>query len=272
MNNNPYQGQYQAPQYSAPQYQAPQTPNYYNMGRPQNPAGAKSGFLTFCFAFVPGAGEMYLGHMKRGVSLSVLFFGLWWLSAMIIDGLWIALPVIWMYSFFDTFNLRGRLAAGTAEPDALLFHLEDSEKVRNLLEKRHTLIGCGLIVLGIWAVYDQFIKPAIWSLCNFLNMPVLADLIDSLPSLVLIIALILVGIWLVRGPQQHKGFVAQPEDDIQYYAADPEQTEQPAAPAENPITKAAQPAAPMANPFDAMGPEPGAAPQSPEDQQDDTKQ
>ena len=28
----------------------------------------KSGFLTFCFALVPGAGQMYLGYMKRGCS------------------------------------------------------------------------------------------------------------------------------------------------------------------------------------------------------------
>ncbi len=260
MNNNPYQGSYQEPQ-----YQAPQTPNYYNTARPQSPAAAKSGFLTFCFAFVPGAGEMYLGHMKRGVSLSVLFFGLWWFSAMIVDGLWIALPVIWMYSFFDTFNLRGRLAAGTAEPDALMFHLEDSEKVRSLLKNRHVLIGWGLIAVGIWAVYSQFIRPAIWSLCNFWNLPMLADFIESIPTLILIVVLILVGVWLVRGPQQHRGFVAQPEDDIEYYAAAPQQPE------ENPITAAAQPAAPVENPFDAMGPEPGAAPQAPEDKQDDAE-
>lgn len=25
----------------------------------------KNGFLTFCFAFVPGAGQMYQGYMKQ---------------------------------------------------------------------------------------------------------------------------------------------------------------------------------------------------------------
>ena len=33
----------------------------------------KSGFLTFCLAFCPGAGQMYQGYMKRGTSLVVLF-------------------------------------------------------------------------------------------------------------------------------------------------------------------------------------------------------
>ena len=28
----------------------------------------KNGFLTLCFSLVPGAGEMYMGFMKQGVS------------------------------------------------------------------------------------------------------------------------------------------------------------------------------------------------------------
>ena len=36
----------------------------------------KSGFLTFCFACLPGVGEMYLGYMKRGLSVMIAFWGL----------------------------------------------------------------------------------------------------------------------------------------------------------------------------------------------------
>ena len=32
----------------------------------------KSMFLTFCFSFIPGAGQMYQGYMKRGLSLMIL--------------------------------------------------------------------------------------------------------------------------------------------------------------------------------------------------------
>ena len=28
----------------------------------------KNGFLTLCFSFIPGAGQMYQGYMKRGVT------------------------------------------------------------------------------------------------------------------------------------------------------------------------------------------------------------
>ena len=38
----------------------------------------KNGFSTFCCAFIPGAGQMYQGYMKRGLSLI--------LTACLIDG------------------------------------------------------------------------------------------------------------------------------------------------------------------------------------------
>ena len=36
----------------------------------------KNSFLTFCFAFIPGAGEMYLGMMKKGLAVMLLFWSL----------------------------------------------------------------------------------------------------------------------------------------------------------------------------------------------------
>ena len=33
----------------------------------------KNGILTFIFAFCPGAGQMYQGYMKRGLSLITMF-------------------------------------------------------------------------------------------------------------------------------------------------------------------------------------------------------
>ena len=40
----------------------------------------KSSFLTFCFSFLPGAGQMYMGFMKRGISLMSSFFFLIFLA------------------------------------------------------------------------------------------------------------------------------------------------------------------------------------------------
>ena len=31
----------------------------------------KNGFLTFIFACIPGAGQMYYGYMQRGLSIAI---------------------------------------------------------------------------------------------------------------------------------------------------------------------------------------------------------
>ena len=67
----------------------------------------KNGILTLLFACVPGAGQMYQGYMKRGLSLITMFclfiiVG----SATGLDALVVGCIVVYMYSFFDTFNLR----------------------------------------------------------------------------------------------------------------------------------------------------------------------
>lgn len=67
----------------------------------------KNGLLTFIFAFVPGWGQMYQGFMRRGLSLMFWFFAVIGVSSLLHTGLpCLLLPIIWAYSFFDTFNLH----------------------------------------------------------------------------------------------------------------------------------------------------------------------
>ena len=118
----------------------------------------KSSFLTFCFAFVPGAGQMYQGYMKRGLSLITLFcFGIM-LSA-ILSYAAILLPIVWMYSFFDTFNLRN-----STQPDAYLIQNEWIESIKDTIDKKPMWIGGGLILAGVWVLFDTFINPLLYRL------------------------------------------------------------------------------------------------------------
>ena len=73
----------------------------------------KNGFLTFCCAFIPGAGQMYQGYMKRGLSL-ILTACLIGMVSSLLNPVLLLLVVVWMYSFFDTFNLRAQIIADTA--------------------------------------------------------------------------------------------------------------------------------------------------------------
>ena len=67
----------------------------------------KSSFWTFVFSLFPGAGHMYLGLMKKGASLMLLFCFVFALSGFFnLTFLMMFLPVIWFYSFFDAMNLR----------------------------------------------------------------------------------------------------------------------------------------------------------------------
>ena len=72
----------------------------------------KNGILTLLFACIPGAGQMYQGYMKRGLSLITMFCLFIILGSTTgLDALVVGGSVVYMYSFFDTLNLRAQLAA-----------------------------------------------------------------------------------------------------------------------------------------------------------------
>ena len=67
----------------------------------------KHGFLLFLASLIPGAGEMYMGFRKQGVSIMLLFWGV--LAFGSITGIgWLIffLPILWLYSFFNVHNLK----------------------------------------------------------------------------------------------------------------------------------------------------------------------
>ena len=79
----------------------------------------KNRFWTFLFSFMPGAGEMYMGFMKMGVSLMGMFFLIITIATILEIGPIIFLAVIaWFYSFFHVHNLAGM-------PDEEFYSLED---------------------------------------------------------------------------------------------------------------------------------------------------
>ena len=68
-------------------------------------ARQKNKILMFLFSLIPGAGQMYMGFMKQGLSLMTLF------AALCAVGIWLDLrpllffaPIILLYSFFDATN------------------------------------------------------------------------------------------------------------------------------------------------------------------------
>ena len=156
----------------------------------------KNGFLTFCCAFIPGAGQMYQGYMKRGLSL-ILTACLIGMVSSLLNPVLLLLVVVWMYSFFDTFNLRAQIIADTAPEDDYLVHFDPRDKRLALVYR--------------WGHSSPVFRA-------------LYLVMDSLPDVVVCVVLIVCGVWLVKGPHPAKKPDASkdvPEDaDFCEYHAD----------------------------------------------------
>lgn len=171
----------------------------------------KNGILTLLFALIPGAGEMYQGYMKRGLSLITMFSLSVALGAITQIGvLYIAMPIIYMYSFFDTFNLRAQIGMGTAPEDDYLVHFDPKDKrLAQMLADSHKLLGWALIALGAMVAYQNILMSTLGDLLWRWGQtsPIFRALylvMDQLPEVVVCVALIVCGIWLVKGPRTAK--------------------------------------------------------------------
>ena len=72
--------------------------------------------------------------MKRGMSLLTVFCGIFAIAAFLNIGALTALMVpVWLYAFFDSYNLRTQLDGGTAPADAVLLGLDQADGERMAL-------------------------------------------------------------------------------------------------------------------------------------------
>lgn len=170
----------------------------------------KNLFLTFCFACCPGAGQMYLGYTKRGASIMLPFFVVFGICGFL--DLWIfsvILPVLWFYAFFDTFSIRNSSPEQLADkPDDFLytFDAQHRQSAVELTRKYHLLLGAVLIFSGLYALYNSMLMPLIGNLLNLLPYDLwwLWNIFRDIPTLVVAVLIILLGIRLIRGESKEK--------------------------------------------------------------------
>ena len=125
----------------------------------------RSSFLTFLTALIPGVGYMYLGLVKKGIQILMLFLliepvfhilGIGFLSAIV------KIP-IWFYTFFDTFTVAKKIDREEPVSDMdFIFnkYMKDGSQValdREKLGKNFSLIiAIGLIAVGGIAILHNF--------------------------------------------------------------------------------------------------------------------
>lgn len=192
----------------------------------------KNGLLTLLFAFIPGAGQMYQGYMKRGLSLMLMCCAICVL-AVLFSPIAFFLLVVFMYSFFDTLNLRAQIALGNAPADDYLVHLDPKDKrLARLLLDSHKLVGWLLIAFGALIAYQNLIMNTLGDLVYRWghSSPVFRALylvMASLPDVVVCVVLIVCGVWLVKGPHPAKKpdaskDVPEDADFCEYHADEPD--------------------------------------------------
>jgi hypothetical protein len=166
----------------------------------------KHGLLLFLATCIPGCGQMHQGYMKRGISLLLIFCGIFALAIFLEEGaLTTFMVVVWLYAFFDSYNLRARIADGTEPEDAFLFGLSDmdSEQLTALFRKRHSLIGWGLVLAGVYLLYRTVVDWLLELLQSFFDIWWLHRLLMySLPRLLFTVVIIGLGLWFIRGPKK----------------------------------------------------------------------
>ena len=177
----------------------------------------KHGFWVFIFSLIPGAGEMYMGFKKQGISIMLLFWGSIALAS--ITGLgWLAmfLPVIWFYSFFNVHNLKSLSEEEFySVDDNYVLHMDQfSGHMGKFLQKHRNVTAWILILFGICILWSRF------TALLYLIVPVeLADyayeICNNLPQIVIAAGIIAAGIYLLT--QQKKKLEKEENKDEHYW-------------------------------------------------------
>lgn len=187
----------------------------------------KSRFWLFLFSLFPGAGHMYLGFMRMG--LSFMFGFMLSVALMNITGLdvLVVIPLtIYIYSFFHANNIGGLDdAAFEALEDEYLLGFGDIDRDRFRLDRRNrNLAAAVLIILGIcmlWNVGFGMVRDYIgWD--NPVIKAIYYTMRDDVPRAVIAIAIIWFGVVLLRGKKESslvedapQGQVKQIEEIVQ---------------------------------------------------------
>ncbi len=132
------------------------------------------GFTTFIFSFVPGAGQMNLGYMKRGLSIMTIAGILVWLALTVGFTFIIPLLIVMAYSFFDTYNTRERLKTNgnIVTDDMFIWDSEDLFSSKLNLKFKNKSIGWILLIFGSWCLFEKIMG----SVVRMLDCDVLRDM------------------------------------------------------------------------------------------------
>ena len=165
----------------------------------------KNKTLTFIFSLLPGAAEMYMGLMKNGLSLMLIFFASFMLPTMLRAGdIFIALVfVVWFFGFFHARNVANSNDEEFAaikdmyiweEFDGNLGIKLDSKKANRILAAILIIIGVSALWNNVFDIVCRYIPENIWD--------EMYPVISAIPGVVVAIIIIAAGIILIKGKKE----------------------------------------------------------------------
>lgn len=160
----------------------------------------KNKFLTVIFSIFPGAGQMYLGYIKRGVSLMLIFASIAMLAGLLgVSFLMFFLPVIWFFAFFDTLNLINTTYIPMPMDDYLFHFSEEFQKrIQKFLGGNPVFWGLLMIGFGVYILFKDFM--------DYIShyFPVCGFIADNLPKTLLSLAIIWIGVRILKSSKPGK--------------------------------------------------------------------
>ncbi len=165
----------------------------------------KSRFWTFCFSFIPGAAEMYMGFMKNGLSIMALFFVSFIIPVVLrVSDVFILLAVlVWFYGFFHARNLAACTEEELKElPDEFVW--ENFESLKNVRISNPTLRKIAawvLIIYGGISLWNTFSWTIYHALPDYL-VRYFSPFVNALPESVVAIVIIVLGVKLISGKKE----------------------------------------------------------------------
>lgn len=166
----------------------------------------KNGFFTFIWSFMPGAAEMYMGFMKCGLSLMILFFAgfaLVFLTNYFTDVMLLIPAIIWFYSFFHARNLAAcsEEMLQTMDDDFIWdsFGTGSKTKITSPVLRKWTavillVVGASMLWRNLRNVIANLIPERYWD--------AIWPFVDDVPQIAIALLIIAIGIGLIIGKKK----------------------------------------------------------------------
>jgi len=161
----------------------------------------KSLFFTFCFSFIPGAGQMYQEYMKRGLSITLLaaFFTI---ITIVVNAplFFIPILIIVMYSFFDTYHIRNSIGTDKMIKDEYIWQSAGINIFDNnfKIAKKNSLLGISLILIGVYLIFNNIIVDMVYETNIIWLHEFVRGIRNYLPSVVVSAISIAIGIKFIN--------------------------------------------------------------------------